>query len=150
MKKEEGKMKKIICLLAVALMIASVAFAAGKMKIAAKDLPGLKGTWEGTLGFGVMETGGTSPVKVEILNDTVPVKAKITVKNVPEAVAASYGIQTGQNVAEGDEGLITSQGTIMWVGPQKNVFELALTGEKKLHFWYYFRGMKGDGTLKKK
>jgi hypothetical protein len=40
-------MKKIVCLIAVVLMIASVAFAAAK--ITAKDLPALKGTWTGML-----------------------------------------------------------------------------------------------------
>ena len=68
-------MKKMICLIAVALMVASVALAAPKMIITAKDLPALKGTWEGILGFGQFE-GGTSPAKLEILNDTVPVKVK--------------------------------------------------------------------------
>ncbi len=143
-------MKKIICLLGVALMIASVALAAGKMKIAAKDLPGLKGNWEGMLGFGITDIGGTSPVKLEILNDTVPVKAKLTVTNVPEGVANMFGLQAGKNEAESHEGLITSQGTIMWIGPQKNFFEVTLTGEKKINVWYYYRGMKGDGSLKKK
>jgi len=77
-------MKKIICLVAVVLMIASVAFAAGKMKITAKDLPGLKGTWEGVVSFGEFETGGTSPMKMEILNDAVPVKAKLTIRDCYE------------------------------------------------------------------
>ena len=143
-------MKKIICLVVVVLMIASVAYAQKKMKITAKDLPALKGTWTGILSFGVMETGGTSPVTLEILNDSVPVKGRITVTNVPDFVASQYGLQTGKNVAESDEGLITSQGTIMWTGPQKNFFEATHTGEKKLSVWYFFKGMKGEASLKKK
>ena len=67
-------MKKIICLVAVVLMIASVAFAAGKMKITAKDLPGLKGTWEGIVSF-VMTTPGDNR-RVEFFlyrnDDTTP------------------------------------------------------------------------------
>lgn len=111
-------MKKIICLVGIVLMIASVAFAAGKMKIAAKDLPGLKGTWEGMVSFGEFEVGGTSPMKLEILNDAVPVKAKLTVTNVPDQIAQRFGAQSGQNVFESDAGIITSQGTIMWGGSQ--------------------------------
>jgi len=142
-------MKKIICLVAVVLMIASVAFAAGKMKITAKDLPGLKGTWEGIVSFGLFETGDTSPMKLEILNDAVPVKAKITITNVPDQVGKTYGLMSGQNVFEADNGLISSQGTLMWVGPQGNICEVS-KGEKKTFLWYYFKGMKGEATLKKK
>lgn len=143
-------MKKIICLVAVVLMIASVVYAAPKMKIAAKDLPGLKGTWEGILSFGTMEAGGTSPMKLEILNDAVPVKAKITIENVPDQVSKMYGLSSGLNTFEGDNGLITSQGTLIWVGPQGNICELNLTGEKKLNVWYFLKGMKGEASLKKK
>jgi hypothetical protein len=142
-------MKKIICLIAVVLLIASVAYAA-KTRITAKNLPTVKGTWEGQLGFGLMEGGGTSPFKLEILNDTVPVKAKVTITNVPANVATEFGLQSGQNVGESDEGVITSQGTLMWVGPQKNFFEFTLTGDKKGDVWYIIRGLKGEGSLKKK
>ncbi len=140
-------MKKMICLVAVALMVASVAFAA--MKITAKDLPALKGTWEGMIGFGVTEQGGTSPAKLEILNDTVPVKIKLTVRNVPELVAKEVGGQSGQIVMEG-EGVITTQGTLFFTGPQKNVFEVSRIANDKLHVSYIYNTIKGDGSLKKK
>jgi len=142
-------MKKIICLLAVVLMIASVVYAAPKMKITAKDLPGLKGTWEGILGFGMMEAG-TSPAKLEILNDTVPVKAKLTIDNLPSNIAAASGLTAGQMVGESDEGVITSQGTLMFVGPQKNFFEVTLTGKGKINIWYVYRTLKGEGDFSKK
>ena len=140
-------MKKIICLIAVALMVASVAFAA--MKITAKDLPGLKGTWEGMLGFGVTEQGGTSPAKLEILSDTVPVKVKFTITNVPQQIARQVGGQAGQNVFEG-EGVITTQGTLFFTGPLKNFFEISQIAKDKIHVWYIYNVMKGDGTFKKK
>jgi hypothetical protein len=144
-------MKKIVCLVVVVLMIAAVAIAAKKVKIAEKDLPGLKGTWVGILSFGVME-GATSPAKLEILNDTVPVKARLTVEKMPKELASHWGIETpgGQAVAESDDGVITSQGTLMWTGPAKNFFEITLQDNKKLSLWYFFRGLKGDATLKKK
>jgi hypothetical protein len=141
-------MKKMICLLVIALMIASVAFAAPAMKITAKDLPGLKGTWEGILGFGVGEQG-TSPAKLEILNDTVPVKVRLTVTNVPQQLATQIGVKEGQNVYEG-EGVITTQGTLFFTGPQKNFFEVSQTAKDKIHLWYIYNVLKGDGTLKKK
>ncbi len=140
-------MKKMICLLVISLMVASVAVAA--MKITAKGLPGLKGTWEGMIGFGVTEQAGTSPAKLEILNDTVPVKVKWTVRNVPELVAKEVGGQAGQVVMEG-EGVITTQGTLFFTGPQKNIFEVSQIAKDKLHVVYIYNTIRGDGTLKKK
>jgi hypothetical protein len=150
-KKEEGNMKKIICLTAVVLMIASVAFAAGKMKIAAKDLPGLKGTWVGMLDFG--DVGGqaaSSNCMLEILNDKVPVQAKLTVLNVPDFVAPYLGIMSGRNEFNLDDGKITSQGTIFWINPEKNMFEVSMGREKYLDATYWFRVIKGTALLKKK
>ena len=142
-------MKKVICLIAIALMIASVALAAGKMKFTAKDLPGLKGTWEGMVSFGEFEAGGTSPMKLEILNDAAPLKAKVTVTNVPQQIASQFGAQSGQNVFENDGGVLTSQGTIFWASPQGTGFFEISKGENKIHFWYFAKGIKGDATLKK-
>jgi len=142
-------MKKMICLIAVALMVASVALAAPAMRITSKDLPGLKGTWEGMLGFGATEQGGTSPAKLEILNDTVPVKVKLTITNVPEQIAKQTGGQAGQNVYEG-EGVITTQGTLFFTGPLKNFFEISQIAKDKIHVWYIYNVMKGDGVFKKK
>jgi hypothetical protein len=130
-------------------MVASVALAAPKMKITAKDLPSLKGTWEGILGFGMMEAA-TSPAKLEILNDTVPVKAKFTIRNLPQQLASQIGLQSGQNVFESDDGVITTQGTLIFTGPQRNFFEVTLTGKGKINIWYIFRMVKGEGSFKKK
>ncbi len=143
-------MKKIICLLAIVLMIASVVFAAGKMKFTAKDLPGLKGTWEGMVSFGEFEAGGTSNMKLEILNDAAPLKAKLTINNVPDVIAQRFGAQSGQNVFENDGGVLTSQGTIFWASPQGTGFFEISKGDNKVNFWYFAKGMKGDATLKKK
>ncbi len=143
-------MKKILCVIAVVLVIASVVYAQKKAGIAAKDLAGMKGTWAGTISFGQFEQGGSSPCKLEILNDAVPVKAKLTVENVPAAVASSVGGTSGQNVMESDEGALTTQGTIMFTGPAKGFFEIIKSGEKKIKINYWFRGMKGDGILTKK
>ena len=142
-------MKKVIYLIAVALMVASVVFAAGKMKFTVQDLPGLKGTWEGIVSFGEYDAG-TSPMKLEILNDALPLKARLTITNIPQGVANAFSVRSGQNVFESDEGTITSQGTIMWVGTQRPGFCEVSKGENKLNFWYFLNGVKGEATLKKK
>ncbi len=143
-------MKKIVCVIAVVLMIVSVVYAQKKAGITAKDLAGMKGTYAGTISFGEFDQGGNSACKLEILNDAVPVKAKLTVNDVPAPVASSVGGTTGQNVMESDDGTLTTQGTIMFTGPAKGFLEISKSGEKKIKINYWFRGMKGDGILTKK
>jgi len=143
-------MKKIVCIIAVVLMIASVVYAQKKAGITAKDLAGMKGTWAGTISFGQFEQGGSSACKLEILNDAVPIKAKLTVNDVPAVVASSVGGTSGQNVMESDEGALTTQGTIMFTGSAQGFLEISKAGEKKIRLNYWFRGLKGDGILKKK
>ena len=144
-------MKKIICLTAVVLMVVSVAFAAGKTKIAAKDLPGLKGTWVGMLDFGdVGGTAASSNCTLEILNDKVPVQAKLTVWDVPDFVAQRLGTMSGRNEFTLDDGQITSHGSIYWVSNEKNIFEVSMGREKYLDATYWYRMIKGTALLKKK
>jgi len=38
----------------------------------------------------------------------------------------------------------------MFTGPAKNFLEVVKSGDKKVKVNYYFKGMKGDGTLTKK
>jgi hypothetical protein len=145
-------MKKIICIMVVVLMVASVVYAqkAKKAGITAKDLPALKGTYTGMLSFGDFEGGGTSACTLEILNDTVPVKAKLTISSVPQVVASAIGLSTTPEPMTNDEGTLTTQGTIMFAGAAKNWVEVSKAGDKKVKVYYYFRGLKGDGTLTKK
>ncbi len=145
-------MKKIICIIAVVLLIASVVYAqkAKKAGITAKDLAAMKGTYTGMLSFGDFEGGGTSACTLEILNDAVPVKAKLTLSSVPQVVASAMGLSTTPEPMANDEGVITTQGTIMFAGAAKNWLEVSKSGEKKVKVYYYFRGLKGDGTLTKK
>jgi hypothetical protein len=143
-------MRKIICLAVVVLMIALVGCAGQKVAITQSNVPSLKGTWEGTLGYGFYE-GASGPAKLEILNDTVPLKAKLTM-NVPQIVATGFGIPAGNNVLENDNGKLTNAGTVLWTGADaaKASFEVSLKGEKSLNAWFFFKGMRGDGNFTKK
>jgi hypothetical protein len=146
-------MKKIICIIAVVLLIVSVVYAQKKAGITAKDLAGMKGTYTGMLSFGSgggMEAGGTSACTFELLNDAVPIKGKLTVASVPNVLASSLGISTNPAPMQNDDGVLTTQGTIMFMGAEKNWFEVMKSGDKKIKVYYYFRGLKGDGTLTKK
>ena len=142
-------MKKIVCIIAVVLMLASVVYAQKKMAITAKDLPGMKGTWTGSISFGITE-GQASACTLEIMNDTVPVKAKLTVNQVPDSLAASLGLTAGRNEMESDNGKISSKGTLMWTGPAEGFFEVIKTGDKKASANYWFKGLRGDASLTKK
>jgi len=145
-------MRKVICLAVVVLMIAAVAFAATtkKVPITEKDLPGLKGTWEGILTFGVFEAK-TAPCSLEILSDKVPVKGKLTI-DVPQEVATQFGAMSGKQSAENNEGKLTKQGSLIWTsGDAAGTFvEVWFTDAKKLQLFYFFKGMRGDATLTKK
>ena len=143
-------MKKIICIIAVVLMIASVVYAQKKAGITAKDLAGMKGTYAGSISFGTFEGGGSSACTLEILNDAVPVKGKLTISSVPAVVASGLGISTTPEPMQNDEGVITTQGTIMFAGAAKNFLEVSKSGDKKIKVYYYFKGLKGEGTLTKK
>ncbi len=142
-------MKKMICVFAVVLMVASVAYAQKKMAIKAEDLPKMTGLWEGNISFGITEGQGSSAT-LEIFNDKVPVKAKLTIRQVPEVVASPLGISTGTNVMESEEGALTSQGTIMFTGPAKGFFEVSKKGDKKITAVYWFKGLRGDASFTKK
>jgi len=143
-------MKKIICIVAVVLMIASVVYAQKKAGITAKDLPAMKGAYSGSLSFGEFQGGGSSACTLEILNDAVPVKGKLTISSVPATVAQGMGISTTPEPMVSEDGALTSQGTIMFTGPAKNFLEVSKSGEKKIKVYYYFRGLRGDGILTKK
>jgi len=141
-------MRKIICSLAMALMIASVAFA--DEMITTGNLPALKGTWEGMISWGVMGAANSN-VRLEIFNDTVPVRARLTLSNVPDAVSVRIlGAMGGTQMIDNDEGEITTQGTLMFVGASKNWMEFSMAKANKLNGNFYVRGVKGDLTVFKK
>jgi hypothetical protein len=142
-------MKKMICLLVIALLVVSVGLAVAQKKgFTQKDLAGLKGMWAGTLEFGAFDVA-SAPASLEILNDKVPLKGKLTVKNVPDAVANNLGIMS-DGTFQGDNGILTTQGTILWTGSAGGFFEIGPGGEKKLRAQYWFKGVKGTALFTKK
>jgi hypothetical protein len=143
-------MKKIICIITVVLMVASVVYAQTKAAkgITANDLPAMKGIWSGILGFGTVVEGGSAPATLEILNDSVPVKGKLTVQNMQEALTQGLGLPSGTNTFEAD-GVITTHGTIMFTG-KSGFFEITKSGDKKIKVSYWYSRLKGDGSFTKK
>jgi len=137
-------MKKIIIMAAIALLCASVVFAAGITK---KDLAGLKGKWSGT----TSGAGGASLVTtLEIMNDAEPLEATITITNVPMQMQKDYNVKdtlTGTS----KNGKLTSAGTIMFLGADpSNFFEITSIKDKKVNAWFYANGIKGTVSATKK
>jgi len=133
-------MKKIICVVGIVMLCASMVFAFTK-----KDLPGLKGTWEGTVS-GV--TGVSVNVKLEIMNDAEPVQGKLTLTKIPDKVKSEYGL-SDPIIGESNDGKLTSAGTIMFTGPN-GMFEITSVKDKKLSGWGYFKGFKVNLSATKK
>ena len=135
-------MKKIGLLVIALMMVASVAFA---QNITPGDLKDLKGTWIGVLSF---QIGANCPAELVILNDTVPVKAKLTISMVPDQIAQQTGLKGDRNDFSNDDGKITTQGSLMFAG-NKNFMEFSLKRDK-LDGWFYYNGARGDLLLHKK
>ena len=136
-------MKKIVCVVGIVMLFASMAFAAG---ISKKDLAGLKGTWEGTASAGA--GGGSVKATLEIMNDTEPLQGKLTLYNIPNNAQREYGI-SGTITGESNDGKITSAGTIMFTGGN-GFFEIESIKDNTLKGWGFFRGIKANITAKKK
>lgn len=143
-------MRKVICLAVVVLMIGLVGCAGKKVAITQGNVASLKGTWVGTLAFGEFDAQ-TGPATLEILNDTLPLRGKLTA-TIPQIVASVFGAQAGTQSVENNNGKLTNRGTIVWASEDasKASFEITLHGEKNLNAFFFFKGMRGDGNFTKK
>ncbi len=91
-------MRKIICLAVVVLMIGLMGCAGKKMNITQSDIPKLIGTYEGVINYGMFGGAQSGAMQLEILNDTVPVKGRVTL-DVPQNVANYYSMPAGKSVS---------------------------------------------------
>ncbi len=139
-------MKKIILLVAVLLMVSSVAFAQ-QGKWTAADLSQVKGTWTGMLEF--PEVGSSCACDVEILNSNVPVQGKLVLYGLNERLASMIGLTAGTNLFDNPNGQLTTKGTLMWAA-NNSFIEIWPAGGGSIAGWFYFRGAKGDLKLKRK
>jgi hypothetical protein len=151
-------MKKVICLVGIGVLLVLIAFVScapiQKTIITKNNLSSLKGTWEG---WTVFSTFQANPVltTMEIENNTVPIKGKINLFNLPQKVADNFPgvpLSAGNNITiDFANGEISDQGTL--IGQTgKNFLELTLlAGEKmKMNGWFYYYGSKGTVELTKK
>ena len=151
-------MKKAICLMGLRLLLVSMLLVScapvQKTMVTKSNLPSLKGTWQGWTTFSSVQS---NPIltTLEITNDTVPVQGRITLENLPRAVASIFpaDAKTAGNDVTIDfkNGMISDQGTLIGQTGQ-NFIELTLSvGEKmKMNGWFYYYAAKGTVELTKK
>ncbi len=131
-----------------------MAFAAAQKKmISEKDLPGLQGTWEGMLDLGLRSGLPDCYSVLTIENDTVPLRMKLTVRNIDPSKASTLAMFTTETF-EGDNGIITAEGTLTWKNPALGMgsfFEVSYgRRDNILNASYRIRGTSGSATFYKK
>lgn len=151
-------MKKSICLVGIGLLFISMALAGcapvQKTIITTRDLPVLKGRWQGWTNFGIEQTAGVL-TQLEITTDTGPIRGKVTFNNLPSALAAIIPAENktvGNDVTvDFGEGKISNHGTVIAQSGQ-NILELTyFAGEKpKIQGWFYYWALKGTLEVTKK
>ena len=151
-------MRKSICLVGIGSLFVSLVLigcaSAPKTLVTTSNLPALRGTWQGWTSFGI---GKSRPVLtwVEIVGDTVPVTARITLNNVPDPVALIFPAEVktaGNNVTfQFTDGVINNQGALFFQNG-KNVLEITyFAGEKpKIEGWFYYWTVKGTFDANRK
>ena len=89
----------------------------------------LKGKWEGSATFGSVGNNHKVPTTMEIYNETVPLKGKLTMHHVPPAVFNLFVPKpktfSGDATMEFEDGTINESGNLL-VKQGENYFELNL------------------------
>ena len=158
-------MKKVLCLIAVLILlveaiIAECATVPTTTIILTRDnLAVLEGRWEGSAVFG---EGVYTTMTLDIYNDSLPLKGKVSIQNIPREAANIFpdGFEGSGWESYFDTGTITDKGGLMIKGRGGNFGEfplieseskrLVLEGESKLDGWFYLWGAKGAATLHKR
>jgi hypothetical protein len=167
-------MKKIPCLIAILLLLAE-AIIAGCATVPTtttiltkNNLPILEGRWEGPAVFGV---GARTTLILDIYNNSLPLRGKISIQDIPEGAANIFPDGFGGSGWESyfDTGTITDKGGLIITGRGGNFGEFTLKegkskdslvegkskgsqdslieGESELDGWFSLWGARGTATL---
>jgi len=158
-------MKKVLCLIAgllllVEAIVAGCATVPTTTTILTKNnLPILEGRWEGSAVF----AGGVhTTVTLDIYNDSLPLRGKVSIQNIPREAANIFpsGFEGSGWESYFDTGSITDKGGLIIRGRGGNFGQFSLIegeskrsvleGESKLDGWFYLWGAKGAATLHKR
>jgi hypothetical protein len=150
----EKRMGLVGVSLIVVLMVLLSCAPGQKTLITNNNLSALKGSWQGWTTFSSFQ-GHSVLTTMEINNDTVPVKGRITLINLPGPIASIFPADAktaGNNVIiDFANGKISDQGTLIGQSGE-NFLELTYSGGErpKLNGWFYYTGAKGTMDLNKK
>jgi hypothetical protein len=158
-------MKRIPCLIAVllllveAIIVGCATVPTTTTILTKKNLSILEGRWEGSAVF----AGGVhTTVTLDIYNDSIPLKGKVSIQNIPKEAANIFpdGFEGSGWESYFDTGTITDKGGLIIRGRGGNFGEFSLIeseskrsvleGESKLDGWFYLWGAKGAATLHKR
>jgi hypothetical protein len=158
-------MKKVLYLIAVLLLLVEAIIAGcatvptTRTILTRNNLPILEGRWEGSAVF----AGGVhTTVILDIYNDSLPLKGKVSIQNIPREAANIFpgGFEGSGWESYFDTGTITDKGRLIIRGRGGNFGEFSLIeseskrsvleGESKLDGWFYLWGAKGAATLHKR
>jgi hypothetical protein len=144
-------MKRAIISIGVVSIFVFVAIASHalytKKPITTKDLPTMKGKWEGERVIQDIRGENKYPVDLEINNDKLPLQGKMTLHKVMKAGQKDRTEIMGLKNSE-----INKEGNLLIKGQQFQV-ELSLyveEGKMKLEGDYQFEGLRGTLTVYKK
>jgi hypothetical protein len=176
-KERSVRMKKIPCLIAVLLFLAEAIIAGcattqrTKTTLTKDNLPILQGRWDGPIVFGV---SARTTLILDIYNNSLPLRGKISIQNIPEDAANIFpdGFQGSGWESYFDTGAITDKGGLIITGRGGNFGEFTLIegkskdslvegkskdsqdslieGESELDGWFSLWGAKGTATLHRK
>lgn len=130
-------MKKVICFVGTSLLLISIiSMACVSTKIKPEAITNynmclLKGKWEGSSTFGSVANSIQVPTTMEIYNETVPLKGKLTMHNVPRTLLTQLNQLPAKPTPSGDvtfefrDGNINEQGNFM-SNQRENHIELTL------------------------
>ncbi|MGZ3495251.1 MAG: hypothetical protein ACXU9L_12230 [Thermodesulfobacteriota bacterium] len=151
-------MEKVIRFVGISLLVVSIIWmgcSSAKIKpspITKYNIPLLKGKWEGLSTFGSVSSNLRVPTTMEIYNETVPLKGKLTMHNVPPAVfnpsVPRPNTLSGDVTIQFGDGNINENGNL--VGKQgENHFELTLKIGQKLRMdgWIYYSNLNPSVTV---
>ena len=124
-------MKKIACLIAVillwaeAIIVGCVTAQTTKTTLTKDNLPILQGTWEGPAVFGV---SARTTLILDIYNNSLPLRGKISIQNIPEDAANIFPGRFEGSRWESyfDTGTITDKGSLLITGRGGNFGEFTL------------------------
>ncbi|HVP76698.1 MAG TPA: hypothetical protein VMV04_02280 [Thermodesulfobacteriota bacterium] len=170
-------MKKIACLIAILLLLAEAIITGcataqrTKTTLIKDNLPILQGRWEGPAVFGV---GARTTLILDIYNDSLPLRGKIFIQNIPEDAANIFpdGFEGSGWESYFDTGTISDKGTLIITGRGGNFGEFTLVegkskdsliegkskssqhslieAESELDGWFSLWGAKGTATLNRR